>query len=28
MILAVVMAGAVYSHLGAQDGGYATPLKY
>ncbi|MDZ7363541.1 MAG: DoxX family protein [candidate division KSB1 bacterium] len=28
LILASVMAGAVYSHLSAQDGGYGTPLKY
>jgi hypothetical protein len=28
LVLAVVMAGAVFSHLKAQDGGYSTPLKY
>ena len=28
LVLAVVMAGAVFSHLRAQDGGYGTPLKY
>ncbi|MGH7451069.1 MAG: hypothetical protein ACRENG_06980 [bacterium] len=27
-VLAVVMVGAVFSHLKAQDGGYSTPLKY
>ena len=28
LVLAVVMSGAVFSHLKAQDGGYGTPLKY
>jgi hypothetical protein len=28
LVLAVVMAGAVFSHLNAQDGGYPSPLKY
>lgn len=28
LVLAVVMAGAVCSHLIARDGGYGTPLKY
>jgi hypothetical protein len=28
LLLAIVMAGAVFSHLKAQDGGYGTPLKY
>jgi hypothetical protein len=28
LVLAVVMAGAVFSHLKAHDGGYPMPLKY
>ncbi len=28
LVLATVMAGAVYSHLTAHDNGYGTPLKY
>jgi len=28
LVLAAVMAGAVYNHLAAHDGGYGTPLKY
>ncbi|MGH7491732.1 MAG: DoxX family protein [bacterium] len=28
LVLTVVMTGAMFSHLRAQDGGYGTPLKY
>jgi uncharacterized membrane protein YphA (DoxX/SURF4 family) len=28
LVLVVVMAGAVYSHFAAHDGGYGTPLRY